>query len=239
MLHYIIIIPARYASSRLPGKPLADIGGKPMIEHVFKNAQKTTAASVVVASDDARIKACVQGFGGVCVMTDSRHLSGTERIAEVVDKLLLDDQQIIVNIQGDEPAMPAPLVEQIAQGFNAAPEAKIITACTPLDYPQQLQDPNCVKVVRDKNAMALYFSRAPIAAQHARRHIGIYGYRVGTIRRLSTAPPCALEQAEGLEQLRALWHGERIYCPDAAAPPGVGVDTPDDLARARARFSKG
>ncbi|MFT5259630.1 MAG: 3-deoxy-manno-octulosonate cytidylyltransferase (CMP-KDO synthetase) [Saprospiraceae bacterium] len=245
MIHYIIIIPARYASTRLPGKPLADIGGKPMIQHVVENTKLTTAATVVVASDDERVKACVEGFGGVCVMTDANHTSGTDRIAEVVDKLLLDDQQIIVNIQGDEPDMPASLVEQISQGFNAAPDAKIVTACAPLDNSEQLHDPNCVKVVRDKDDSALYFSRAPIAfprsndGNHsARRHIGIYGYRAGTIREFSARAPCELEQTESLEQLRTLWHGEKIYCPDACATPGPGIDTPEDLALAREKLAK-
>ncbi len=245
MIHYIIIIPARFASSRLPGKPLEDIGGKPMIQHVVENAQQSMAASVVVASDDERIQQCVQGFGGVCVLTDSAHTSGTDRIAEVTRKLLLDDQQIVVNVQGDEPDMPIQLVEQISQGFHAAPDAKIITACAPLDQPEQLNDPNCVKVVRDQNHMALYFSRAAIAYprdestalnQLARRHIGIYGYRAGTIREFSERNACELETREGLEQLRTLWHGEQIYCPDACEAPGPGIDTPADLALIRQRF---
>lgn len=246
MIHYIIVIPARFGSTRLPGKPLKDIGGKPMIQHVVENAQRSLAASIIVASDDERIKACVQNFGGVCVLTDPNHSSGTDRIAEITDKLLLDDQQIIVNIQGDEPDMPIELVEQISQGFNTVPDAKILTACAPLDHPNQLNDPNCVKVVRDHNDMALYFSRASIAYrreeseqldQSARRHIGIYGYRAGYIREFSARKGCDLEAREGLEQLRALWHGEQIYCPDACIAPGAGIDTVEDLNLAHTVFS--
>ncbi len=247
MIHYIIVIPARFASTRLPGKPLEDIGGKPMIQHVVENAQRSLATSVVVASDDQRVEQCVRGFDGVCILTNPAHKSGTDRIAEVVDKLLLDDQQIIVNVQGDEPDMPIELVEQISQGFNTAPDAKIITACTRLDHPEQFHDPNCVKVVRDHNEMALYFSRAPIAyprednsqlMSNVRCHIGIYGYRAGYIKQFSARKTCELETREGLEQLRTLWHGEKIYCPDACAAPGPGIDTPEGLELARKYYSK-
>ncbi len=248
--NFIVVIPARFASSRLPGKPLLDITGKPMIQWVYEQATASAAKAVYVATDDQRIADCVQGFGGECVMTDSSHQSGTERIAQLVQELELSDMQIIVNVQGDEPDMPSALIQQMADGFavNGGQQADIVTSCAPLDDFSQLQDPNCVKVVRDAQQRALYFSRAPIAYNRApndfasttyayRRHIGIYAYRAAYITQFAQQVPCELELTEGLEQLRALWHGGLIFCPDACAAPGPGIDTEADIEQARIAFN--
>ena len=247
-----IIIPARYQSGRLPGKPLMDIGGKPMIQHVVERAQQSRASGVIVATDDIRIEDAVKGFGGEVVMTSTEHQSGGDRIAEAARILGMDDDCQIVNVQGDEPDMPVGLINQVAALLNDKPDAVMATASAPLEEDEQLLDPSVVKVVTDKDDYALYFSRATIPwvrsesssdmAEHAidvvRRHLGIYSYRAEYIQRFSSRSPCILEQWEKLEQLRVLWHGERIACANAVEIPGPGVDNSQDLENARRRFSQ-
>lgn len=241
MSPFQIIIPARYASTRLPGKPLADIGGKPMLQHVVERARESDATAVVVATDDARIAHAVEGFGGEVVMTSVQHASGTDRIAEAVDKLGLADEQIILNLQGDEPGMPAATLNQVVALLVARPDAVVATASAPLDAATQLHDPAVVKVVTDRNGYALYFSRAAIAqgrdakaaASSARLHLGVYAYRCGFLRKFTQRPPSPLEQYEQLEQLRVLWYGGKIVCAEALEAPLPGIDTAEDLARAR------
>jgi 3-deoxy-manno-octulosonate cytidylyltransferase (CMP-KDO synthetase) len=243
-----VVIPARYASSRLPGKPLADVAGKTLIERVYDCARASGAQHIVVATDDERIRAAAEGFGARVCMTSTQHTSGTDRIAEVVDRLGIAADEIIVNLQGDEPMMPARLIRQVAETLVAHPEAVVATACHPIRAREEFTNPNVVKVVVDEHGRALYFSRAPIpwpregtggaasAPLAAFRHIGIYAYRAGFIGRYAAWPPCPLELAEQLEQLRVLWHGERIAVCECAELPGAGVDTPEDLERVRRHF---
>ena len=242
MSPFHIIIPARYASSRLPGKPLAEIGGKTMIQRVVECADRSAADSVTVATDDARIERAVKAFGGAVVMTSTHHPSGTDRIAEAADKLAFSDHEIIVNVQGDEPEMPAALIDQVATLLACRESAVMATASAPLDDPAQLNDPSVVKIVTDRDGYALYFSRAAIprlrdetadAAGVARRHLGIYAYRCGYLKQFAQRPVCDLEKHEQLEQLRALWYGEKIACAEAIETPAPGIDTPKDLQRIR------
>jgi 3-deoxy-manno-octulosonate cytidylyltransferase (CMP-KDO synthetase) len=246
-MDFMVIIPARYASTRLPGKPLLEIAGKPMVRHVYERAVESGAGRVVVATDDERIHRVAEGFGAEVVLTGAHHGSGTERLAEVVDHLGLPDTAIVVNLQGDEPLMPAPLVRQVAAALHHHAAAAVATLCSPLRETADLFDPHVVKVVRDAQGYALYFSRAPIpwdrdgfavgggrgAPSAHQRHIGLYAYRAGFIRAYPQLPPCPLEQLESLEQLRILCHGRRIYVDEAATPPGPGVDTLADLGRVR------
>ena len=243
-----VVIPARYASTRLPGKPLLDIAGKPMIQHVYERASESGADSVIIATDDARIEAAVHGFGGEVCMTSAEHSQGTDRIAEVVKKFGFGDDEIVVNVQGDEPLIPPQLITQTAQDLANYPDASISTICTPIHTAAELFDPHVVKVVMDKNDYAIYFSRAvipwdrdafnvtteelPARSQHY-RHIGIYGYRCGFLRHYSELEPAPIEQMESLEQLRAMWHGHRIHVSVVQEPPGHGVDTEADLLRLR------
>ncbi len=247
---FTVIIPARYGSTRFPGKPLVDIGGKPMIRHVHERALESGAARVLVATDDARIAAAAQGFGAEVVMTRSDHPSGTDRLAEVVEQLGLHDPAIVVNLQGDEPLMPPGLVRQTAEALAQRQEADIATLATPIVTRTDVFDPNVVKVVRDRDGYALYFSRAPIPWDRDNfkqadgpltagylRHLGIYGYRVSFLRRYPCLSEVELERAESLEQLRALWHGARIYVGVANELPGPGVDTPADLEKVAAALA--
>lgn len=236
----IVVIPARYASSRLPGKPLASIHGKPLVQHVYDCASASSATKVVIATDDQRIVAAAESFGANAVMTRADHASGTDRIAEVVQLLHLPDDEIVINVQGDEPMMPAALIDQVAETLSSHSKAGMSTAMHALDSTEDMHDPNIVKVVTDKNGYATYFSRAPIpyprdqagqACHGAYRHIGIYGYRAAFIKQYAAWPACDLEQIERLEQLRVLWNGERIAVCDACELPGPGVDTVDDLQR--------
>lgn len=251
-----IVIPARYASSRLPGKPLLEIGDKPMIQHVYERALEADLNSVCIATDDQRILDAATAFGADAVMTRDDHVSGTDRIAEVSETMGWADEDIVVNVQGDEPDIPAALIRQVADALAENPDAAMSTACCPIQNKEQFFDPNVVKVVRDNRDMALYFSRAPIpwdrdryapATSYAtseiefqpsiqRRHVGIYAYRVSTLKTLTATPPHPLEQSESLEQLRALGLGLKIHCPDACALPGLGVDTEADLTAARERL---
>ena len=237
-----VVIPARFASTRLPGKPLLNIAGKPMIEHVVRCAESSGADEVVVATDDERIAKVVSDFGASVCMTDSRHESGTDRLAEVCKSQGWADDAVIVNVQGDEPLMPKATIRQAAQMLLDDSAADISTVCAPLHTTAEIQDPNVVKVVRDANNKALYFSRAPIPFERdieqsnwslalVRRHIGLYGYRAGVLMRFSELGPCDLELHEKLEQLRAMWHGMSIRCDDAVELPGPGVDTAADLER--------
>jgi 3-deoxy-manno-octulosonate cytidylyltransferase (CMP-KDO synthetase) len=244
-----IIIPARYASTRLPGKPLADIAGQPLIQHVHARALEAGAQSVVIATDDERIRTAAEGFGARVCMTRADHASGTDRLAEVIAQLAIGEREIVVNLQGDEPMMPAALIRQVAATLESHADAVVATACHPINDWSEFNNPNVVKVAFARDGYALYFSRAPIPwprdamaagasyPTRAYRHIGLYAYRAGFVRRYAGWPACELEQLEQLEQLRVLWHGERIAVCVAEAMPGAGVDTPDDLERVRAHFN--
>lgn len=245
---FTVVIPARYASSRLPGKPLQEIAGKPMIQHVWQQARKSSAQRVLVATDDARIVEVCRGFGAEVLLTRAEHNSGTDRLAEVATALGLAADTIVVNVQGDEPLIPPAIIDQVAANLAAHPEAAIATLAEPIDEAAALFNPNVVKVVSDLNGLALTFSRAPLpwardafavnrerlpAAVPYRRHIGIYAYRTQFLHDFVAWGPCWLEDTECLEQLRALWHGVRIHVADALQAPPAGVDTPDDLERVR------
>lgn len=236
---FIAVIPARYASTRLPGKPLKDIAGKPMIEWVYRQTALSGASEVIVATDDERIAAVCRDFGARVELTSTEHASGTDRIAEVARRYAWDEQQIIVNVQGDEPLISPICIAQTARLLGWHSQATIATLTTPLTSEAEFRDPNFVKVVTDKDGWALYFSRAPIpwprdgGVPAVMRHIGLYAYRAGGLRAISEAPPCALEEVEKLEQLRALWLGYRIIVEKAAEPPAPAVDTEDDLAKVR------
>lgn len=247
-MDFVVVIPARYASSRLPGKPLQEIAGKPMIQHVWEQAQKSSARRVVVATDDARIVAACQAFGAEVLLTAATHNSGTDRLAEVASQLGLPGEAIVVNVQGDEPLIPPAIIDQVAANLAANPQAGIATLAEPIEDAAQLFNPNVVKVVSDASGLALTFSRAPLpwardvfatwrdslpAGMPFRRHIGIYAYRAGFLHDFVAWGPCWLEDAECLEQLRALWHGVRIHVADALEAPPAGVDTPQDLQRVR------
>ena len=248
MTGFVVVIPARYASVRLPGKPLREIAGSPMIEHVFRRGRESDASEVIIATDDERIAEAAEVFGAVVCMTSDQHNSGSERIAEVCDVMDWDDDTIIVNLQGDEPAMPPTLINQCAALLDD-PAADIGTLASPLRSPEDFVDPNVVKVIVDDNNDAIYFSRAAIpfarnpadgntASQAALHHHGIYAYRAGILRRLVAAPASAIETAERLEQLRALSLGMRIRIGIPEQPPGAGVDTEADLERVAAELSR-
>jgi 3-deoxy-manno-octulosonate cytidylyltransferase (CMP-KDO synthetase) len=235
---FSVIIPARYASTRFPGKPLADIAGKPMIARVCERAALSGASSVHVATDDARIAQAVREHGHQAVMTRADHASGTDRLAEAATALAMEDDHIVVNLQGDEPLMEPELVAEVAAALDAMPQASLSTACHPIRDPADVLNPNVVKVVIDRHGYALYFSRAQIP--HPReaggawyRHAGLYAYRAGFLRKYAALEPSPLERAEALEQLRALWHGFRIavVVSEREIPPGV--DTPRDLEAVR------
>lgn len=244
-MSFVVIIPARYASTRLPGKPLVDIQGKPMVLHVMERARESGADRVIVATDHPDVAAAVTAAGGEVCMTRVDHQSGTERLAEVVEKYQFADDTIIVNVQGDEPMIPAEIVRQVA-GNLAQSEAGMATLAVPITDAEEAFNPNAVKVVMDAKGYALYFSRATIPWDRERyaqsreqigdtllRHIGIYAYRAGFIRRYIAWESCPLEHIELLEQLRVLWYGEKIHVAVAKAIPSVGVDTPEDLERVR------
>jgi 3-deoxy-manno-octulosonate cytidylyltransferase (CMP-KDO synthetase) len=240
---FVVVIPARFASTRLPGKPLADIAGKPMIQWVWQQAMLSGASQVVIATDDSRVEQAALEFGATVIMTSANHNSGTERLAEVVKKLQLAEDTVVVNVQGDEPFIPPAIIGQVAANLAAQQKARMATLSVPLSSIADIANPNVVKVVTDKNGYALYFSRSAIPfdrdqafsaalAQHYRRHIGIYAYRAGFIQDYISWPVSTLEQIECLEQLRVLWQGESIHVAEALETPPVGVDTPADLAHA-------
>lgn len=241
-----VVIPARYGASRLPGKPLVDIGGKPLIARVWERARASQAAEVLIATDDERIERVCQDFGAETVMTAKQHPSGTDRLGEVMRRRGWDSQTIVVNLQGDEPCVPAALIDQVAAALASHQTIGMATLSTPIVDAKTLTDPHVVKVVKDAKGAALYFSRAPIPwprdafvgnraplppdpGMVFQRHIGLYAYRVSFLAQFLSWPPAPLEQIEALEQLRVLWHGERIQVEEARAPLGPGVDTQDDI----------
>ena len=251
-----VVIPARYSSTRLPAKPLVDLGGRPMIQWVVDAACRSAAEEVLVATDDERIAAAVRDprapARSLAVTTRGDHQSGTDRIAEVAQTRGWDGRTIVVNVQGDEPQLPPELIDQVASLLERHGDADIATLCTPIGSVHEFLDPNVVKVVTGRGCIALYFSRAPIpwhrdGAAHglasqtsilgAQRHLGIYAYRVESLRTLTSMPPSDLEVTEKLEQLRALQAGMRIVVGIAAVPPPAGVDTEADVARVRASLS--
>jgi len=244
-----VIIPARYGASRLPGKPLLDVAGRPLIQWVWECARASGAASVIVATDDTRICSVAAGFGADVAMTSAEHVSGTDRIAEVVRARGLAPESIVINLQGDEPLMPPAVPARVAAALAEHPECGIATAAAPITSLAEFLDPSCVKALRGVGGEAHYFSRAcvpwprdaasagrPGDFSHALRHIGIYGYRVKSLLEFAGWPPTTLETVEKLEQLRALEHGMRIHVVALQEAPPAGVDTPADLERARARL---
>ena len=249
---FTVLIPARFASTRLPGKPLADIAGKPMVVRVAERAQGSGAARVVVATDDARVEAAVAAHGIAVCMTRADHPTGTDRLAEAAALLALPDDAVVVNVQGDEPLLDPALMRRMAEVLAARPDAAIATACHPIDDAAEAFNPNVVKVVLDAAGYALYFSRATIPwARDAfaatrdtlpsgfplYRHYGLYAYRVSFLRAYPQLAPAPIERFEALEQLRALWHGYRIAVEVTHGTPAPGIDTPEDLARVRALFA--
>ena len=234
MTSFAAVIPARYASTRFPGKPLADLGGKPMVVRVCERARASGADPVCVATDDARIAEAVRKHGFDARMTRTGHASGTERIAEAVVQLGLADEAIVVNVQGDEPLVAPQLIARVAAALERNPQASVATACHPIHDAAEFANPNVVKVVLNAKGEALYFSRAGIphprsGAPQALRHIGIYAYRVGFLKRYASLATSPLEVAEQLEQLRVLWHGYRIATVIEEGAIAPGVDTPADL----------
>jgi 3-deoxy-manno-octulosonate cytidylyltransferase (CMP-KDO synthetase) len=247
-----VVIPARFAATRLPGKPLLQIHGRPLIQWVWECARASGAASVIVATDDERIRAAASGFGADSVLTSPAHASGTDRIAEVARAREFDAADIVVNLQGDEPLMPASVIKDLAACLRERPLTDIATAVAPIQSLAEFLDPNCVKALRALDGRALYFSRAPVpwprdraeggrpaAFGGARRHVGIYAYRVRSLLEFAARPPTPLELSEKLEQLRALETGMTIHLMELREAPATGVDTPHDLERVRQILGKG
>jgi 3-deoxy-manno-octulosonate cytidylyltransferase (CMP-KDO synthetase) len=243
-MQFKVVIPARYASVRLPGKPLLELAGKPMIQHVYQRAVESGASEVVIATDDERIADACWAFSADVCMTSAEHRSGSDRIAEVVSARGWADEDIVVNLQGDEPCMPGQLLHQVAQDMHSHEAAAVTTLCAEITDRHTMFDPHVVKVVMDNQGYALYFSRAPIPWHRDEfinsdtplptdigfsRHIGLYAYRAGYLTRFITLDRAPVERAESLEQLRVLWHGDRIHVSEASVEPGHGVDTQDDL----------
>lgn len=249
-----IIIPARYGSERLPGKPLLKIVGKPLIQHVYERACTSNATEIIIATDDERIHTAAQSFGAQVCMTSTDHTSGTERIAEVISLLDYDEDDIVVNLQGDEPLIPVHCLNQVAEILINTADAQVSTLCTAITSSEEIFDPNIVKVIRNRAGYALYFSRAPIPwhrdtfslmqkpsyppneQEVYQRHIGLYAYRAGFIKQYVSSPSCNLEQIESLEQLRVLWQGNRIIVANAKQVPPEGIDTEQDLQRVKDLF---
>jgi len=252
-MSFYVVIPARYASSRLPAKPLADIAGKPMIQWVYERACQSEAARIIIATDDPRIEEAAKAFGAQVCMTAQDHQSGTDRLQEVARQMNWPDEAIVVNVQGDEPLIPPAVINQVAHNLAEDPQTSVSTLGEPIEAIEDFRNPNIVKVVSNAQGRALYFSRAPIpwprdgfAAKPdqlppelpAQRHIGIYAYRVGLLHRFVTWPQAPLERFESLEQLRILWQGEQIHLASACASVPGGVDTPEDLERVRQWLAK-
>jgi len=245
---FVVLIPARLASTRLPDKPLADLAGLPMVVRVAQRARQSGASRVVVAADDARIVSACTAHGVEALLTRQDHVSGSDRLAEACEKLGLADDCVVVNVQGDEPLIEPGLIDAVAQTLAAQPDAAMSTAVHAIDTLADFLNPNVVKAALDARGMALYFSRAPIpwwrdGYTHGNfsalpspapwRHIGIYGYRARFVKQFPSLPPAPIEASEALEQLRAMWHGHRIAVHVSDHAPGPGVDTPEDLARVR------
>jgi 3-deoxy-manno-octulosonate cytidylyltransferase (CMP-KDO synthetase) len=241
-----VVIPARYASTRLPGKPLLAIAGKPLLQHVYEAAAASRAEQVIIATDDDRIKAAAAAFGATAVMTSAAHQSGTDRIAEAVAILNLPDDAIIVNVQGDEFGLPPAIIDQLAAALHENPSKPMATLCEQIVNRADLANPHVVKLIVDRDQSAMYFSRSAIPwfesaeTPGARalpcpplRHIGIYAYRAGFLKTFADLPPCPIEISEKLEQLRALFHGHRIHVAEACAPCGKEINTSEDLERVR------
>ena len=251
---FTVLIPARYASTRLPGKPLSDIAGKPMVVRVAERARMSGAARVVIATDDKRIRAVAERYGIDVAMTRDDHPTGTDRLAEAALQLGLDARNIVVNVQGDEPLLEPALIRAVAEALSAHPDAAIATACHPITGADEAFNPSVVKVVLDHAGYALYFSRATIpwardafAAEEKQippglplyRHYGLYAYHVDFLLRFPSLAPAPPERFEALEQLRALWHGYRIVVGITRGAPAPGVDTQADLDRVRALYAGG
>ncbi len=253
-MQFKLVIPARHASTRLPGKPLLPIAGKPLLQHVYERACESAAEEVVIATDDQRIADFANGLGAHVCMTGAHHASGSERITEVLEKLAWPENTIVVNLQGDEPCMPPALINQVAEDLEEHQAVAMATLAAPISEREMLFDPHIVKVITDAQGYALYFSRAPIPwhrdeflhgrqtlpeGTDFRRHIGLYAYRAGFLRRYVNWTPSPIELAESLEQLRVLWNGERIHVSRAVREPGPGVDTRDDLVKMEALIKAG
>ncbi|VTU30052.1 3-deoxy-manno-octulosonate cytidylyltransferase [Variovorax sp. PBL-H6] len=252
-MRYAVLIPARLASTRLPDKPLADIAGLPMVVRVAQRSRQSGAERVVVAADDARIVAACEAHGVEVLLTRTDHASGSDRLAEACVQLGLADDEIVVNVQGDEPLIDPSLIDAVAQTLASHSDVAMSTAAHAIDSLEDFLNPNVVKTVLDARGNALYFSRAPIPwwrdgfAKHGPttlpaspaplRHIGIYAYRASFVRQFPALPPAPVEATEALEQLRAQWHGYRIAVHVSGHAPGPGIDTPEDLARVRALFA--
>lgn len=247
MSAYHIVIPARFASERLPGKVLLDLAGKPLLQHVWQRACESDAESVIIATDDERIVRVAEAFGAQVVLTRSDHQSGSDRIAECAAKLAWPDEQLVVNLQGDEPLMPPACLDQVATLLNQRPDCEVASLYWPITEAGEVQNPNAVKVVTDSNNRAMYFSRAPIpfargfssidqaiaAGVEWKRHLGLYAYRLSALRRYTACAPTPLEISERLEQLRIMEQGGRIAMAAACEFIPAGIDTPDDLQRVR------
>jgi len=253
-LTFTVLIPARYASTRLPGKPLLDVAGKPLVIRVADRARASGAARTVIATDDERIRAAAEAHGVEAILTRADHPTGTDRLAEASQALGLEDDVVVVNVQGDEPLLEPALIRGVAEELRSHPDAAVATACHPIDDPAEAFNPNVVKVVLDRSGYALYFSRATIpwareafardrtslpAGLPLYRHYGLYAYRAGFLRRYPGLAETPIERFEALEQLRALWHGQRIAVRVTSGTPAPGVDTQDDLERVRALFAEG
>lgn len=251
-MSFSVIIPARLGSTRLARKVLLDVNGKPLIQHVFECAGRSRAKRVIIATDSPEVRAAAEGFGAEVVLTAEQHRTGTDRITEVVDQLALDDAEVVVNLQGDEPLMPPIVIDQVAQNLLDRTGLGMATVATRIHEHAELSDPHAVKVVMNQDGYALYFSRASIpwdrdnfipgdalSPTHLHfRHIGLYAYRAGFLRRFVKWPQSPLEAMESLEQLRVLWHGENIHVAEAIEHPGPGVDTEADLALVRKQLSR-
>lgn len=249
-MSFIVVIPSRYQSTRLPGKPLADIGGKSMIQHVYERALLSEAERVVVATDDERIGEMVRSFSGEVVMTSPNHPSGTDRLAEVAELLGLSGESVVVNVQGDEPLIPAAVINQVAKNLIANEDSAAATLSHAIRFKAEFLDKSAVKVVADSGGQALYFSRAPVpwprdleledelpASFSPQRHIGIYAYRAELLKQFVTWPKSPLEELESLEQLRILHNGRKIHVEPSCESVPAGVDTPEDLERVRQALS--
>lgn len=251
-MSFTVIIPARFESTRLPRKPLIDILGKPMVQWTWQQAQKSGASRIIIATESEDVEYACNKFGAEVCMTSNQHQSGTERIAEVIQLLDIADDEIIVNVQGDEPMLPPELIEQVAEGLAKDDDAQMATLCEPIDSVETVFDPHSVKVIRDKFKHALNFTRAPmpwsrdtfVRPPHLpenyqyQRHIGLYAYYAGFVKQYVNWEPCVLEDIEKLEQLRVLWHGEKVLVLDALMDAGIGVDTVKDAERVRELMSQ-